>query len=100
MSLSCFLPKLCVAKKMRRPAGGDRPFPEQDYLVFPLENMYDRIVMPDRGVARAKSEKVANNNGQASWNTNYENYSTCEFEGKSVTMFKTIICDKAPKTEW
>ena len=83
---------------MRRPAGDDRPFHEQDYLVFPVENMYDRIVLPDRGVTRAKSEKVANNNSQAWGNKNIENYSTFETEGKSVNMIKTVICDMAPKT--
>ena len=79
MALTCFLPKLCGAKKMRRPAGDDRPFPEQDYLVFPVENMYDRIVMPDWGVA------VANDNSEDWENRNNENHSTLKIKGKSVT---------------
>ena len=58
---------------MRRPAGDDRPFPEQDYLVFPVENMYDRIVLPDRCVS------VANNNSQEWQNRN-------KIKGKSVTI--------------
>ena len=64
---------------MRRPAGDDRPFPEQDYLVFPVENMYDRIVLPDRGVS------VSNNNTQEWQNRNNENQSTLKIKGKSVT---------------
>ena len=64
---------------MRRPAGDDRPFPEQDYLVFPVENMYDRIVMPDRGVT------VANGDSLAWQNRNNENQSTLKIKGKSVT---------------
>ena len=73
MSLNCFLPKLCGAKKMRRPAGDDRPFPEQDYLVFPMEHMYDRIVMTDRdrsvGLTKFRGQTVANNNSPA-WENN------------------------------
>ena len=62
---------------MRRQAGDDRPFPEQDYLVFPMENMYDRIVMPDRGLTVANGDSLA-------WQNRYnENQST--LKGKSVT---------------
>jgi hypothetical protein len=64
---------------MRRPAGDDRPFPEQDYLVFPVENMYDRIVLPDRGVT------VANGNSLTWKNRNNENQSTLKIKGKSIT---------------
>jgi hypothetical protein len=64
---------------MRRPAGDDRPFPEQDYLVFPAENMYDRIVMPDRGVTAANGDSLARQN------KNNENQSTLKIKGKSVT---------------
>ena len=79
MSLSCFLPKLCVAKKMRRPAGDDRPFHEEDYLVFPQENMYDRIVLHDICMEGAKSQKVANYNIHMWQNRNNE--SPFEIEG-------------------
>ena len=74
---------------MRRPAGDDRPFPEQDYLVFPQENMYDRIVLPDRGLTRAKT--VANNNSQAWQNINNEKQSTWENEGKLLTTESTVV---------
>ena len=76
MSINCFLPNICVAKKMNSPDGDDRPFPEQDYLVFPVENMYDRIVLPDKGVS------VANNNSQEWQNRNKENRSSLKIEGK------------------
>ena len=82
MSLNCILPKICGAEMMRRPAGDDRPFPEQDYLVFPLENMYDRIVLPHKGVTEYKRQSVANNNSQTWRYENNENNSTCEAEGK------------------
>ena len=64
---------------MRRPAGDDRPFPEQDFLVFPVENMYDRIVLPDRGVT------IANGDSLALKNRNNENQSTLKIKGKSIT---------------
>ena len=48
MSLNCFSPtKHCVAGNSElASAGDDRPFPEADCAVFPVENMYDRIVIP------------------------------------------------------
>ena len=48
MSLNCFSPtKHCVAGNSElASAGDDRPFPEADCVVFPVENMYDRIVIP------------------------------------------------------
>ena len=91
MAVNCFLPKLCGAKKMRKPAGDDRPFPEQDYLVFPVENMYDRIVLPDSGLTRCKSPTVANNNSQAWQNRNTEKQSTWENEGKLLTTESTVV---------
>ena len=79
---------------MRRPAGDDRPFPEQDYLVFPVENMYDRIVRPDRdrsvSLTKCKGQSVANNKRQAWWIINNENQSPCDTEGKSVNMDKNF----------
>ena len=64
---------------MRRPAWDDRPFHEQDYLVFPTENMYDRIVLTDRGVT------IADDNSLAWQNINNENHSTLKIKGKSLT---------------
>ena len=48
MSLNCFSPtKQCVARNSEiASAGDDRPFPDADCVVFPVENMYDRIVIP------------------------------------------------------
>ena len=45
MSLNCLLPRLCSAKNHRTKLSDDRPFPEEDSQVFPIENMYDRIVI-------------------------------------------------------
>ena len=36
----------CGRKKRRKP--DDRPFPEEDYKVFPRENLYDRIILPGK----------------------------------------------------
>ena len=69
---------------MRRPAGDDRPFPEQDCLVFPVENMYDRVVLPDRGLTKYKRQSPINKNSQTLQNENNVNQSTCENAGKSV----------------
>ena len=71
---------------MQRPASDDRPFHEQDYLVFPVENMYDRIVMSDSGVT------VANNNSLAWQNRNNENQSSLKIKGKSVTTKYGACC--------
>ena len=48
MSIKCILPpvSLCVGRKRRKP--DDRPFPEEDYKVFPRENLYDRIILPGK----------------------------------------------------
>ena len=70
---------LSGAKAMRRQVGDDCPFHEQDYLVFPTENMYDRIVLTDRGVT------IADDNSLAWQNINNENHSTLKIKGKSVT---------------
>ena len=36
------------AKKNQKRQNDDRPFPEEDSLVFPKENMYDRIILPGK----------------------------------------------------
>ena len=48
MSIKCILPPVsrCAGKKRRKP--DDRPFPEEDYKVFPRENLYDRIILPGK----------------------------------------------------
>ena len=57
MSLNCLLPSLCSGKNRRTRPGDDRPFPEEDCQVFPVENMYDRIVLPTKLSHRLDMER-------------------------------------------
>ena len=49
MSIKCILPPVnfCGVRRRQRKID-DRPFPEDDYKVFPRENLYDRIVLPGK----------------------------------------------------
>ena len=49
MSIKCILPNVnfCGVRRRQRKID-DRPFPEDDYKVFPRENLYDRIVLPGK----------------------------------------------------
>ena len=49
MSINCILPPVTICgTSKKRGKSDDRPFPEEDYKVFPRENLYDRIILPGR----------------------------------------------------
>ena len=48
MSIKCILPLVYFRMKKKRRKLDDRPFPEDDYKVFPRENLYDRIILPGK----------------------------------------------------
>ena len=48
MSIKCILPPVIFCAKKHQKKIDDRPFPEDDYKVFPRENLYDRIILPGK----------------------------------------------------
>ena len=95
MSLNCLQSKPCGGKNQRKRPGDGRPFPEEDYQVFPIENMYDRIVLPGKinylessklNVKRSKSFGESNNNVLTLWDENLTKLSTYEIKGKIITL--------------
>ena len=48
MSIKCILPTVYFGQKKKKRHLDDRPFPEDDFKVFPKENLYDRIILPGK----------------------------------------------------
>ena len=94
MSLNCLLSKPCGGKNHKKQPGDDRPFPEEDYQVFPIENMYDRIVLPGKindldnlklNTKRTISFGESNNNIRTLWDVKITNIPAYGIKGKIIT---------------
>ena len=92
MSLNCLLSKPCGGRNHKKRPGDDRPFPEEDYQVFPIENMYDRIVLPgkinelDNSKLNVERSDSFGNNIRTLWDENLTKLSTYEIKGKTITL--------------
>ena len=91
MSLNCLLLKPCGGKNHKKHPSDDRPFPEEDDQVFPIENMYDRIILPGKinymensklNIKRTISFGESNNNIRTLWDAQVTKIST--YEGKII----------------
>ena len=92
MSLKCLLLKSCGSKNHEKRRGDDRPFPEEDYQVFPIENMYDRIILPGK-INDIENSKLnikisfgeSNNNIRTLWDVKITNIPAYGIKGKIIT---------------